>query len=141
KIDDPMIVPATIATALRRVRGRGSSGSDESVIRCLPPRRISREAAEHRARFFVAGAETRAKAATGQSAYHLLRRGHSPLEDLVTTASSGQIGTLVLRMQGAFLDSPGLTLTVREAEQRFGVDEMTCQAVLGALVDAGVLTK
>jgi predicted transcriptional regulator of viral defense system len=59
----------------------------------------------------------------------------------VTTASNGLIGTLVLRMQDAFLDTPGLTLTVREAEQRFGVDEITCQAILGVLAEAGVLAR
>ena len=59
----------------------------------------------------------------------------------MTTASTGHIGTLVLRMQDAFLDTPGLTLTVREAEHRFGVDEITCQAILGVLADAGVLAR
>jgi predicted transcriptional regulator of viral defense system len=44
-------------------------------------------------------------------------------------------------MQSAFLDTPGLTLTVRDAERRFDVDEITCQAVLGVLADAGVLAR
>jgi predicted transcriptional regulator of viral defense system len=57
------------------------------------------------------------------------------------TISSTAIGTLVLQMQGAFLDTPGFTLTVREAEGRFGADEATCQAILGLLADAGVLTR
>jgi|tagenome__1003787_1003787.scaffolds.fasta_scaffold20486061_2 hypothetical protein len=70
-----------------------------------------------------------------------LPRSFPFLEVLVTTASSTRIGTLVLRMQGAFLDTPGLTLTTREAERRFDVDDVTCQAVLGVLVDAGVLAK
>ena len=59
----------------------------------------------------------------------------------MTNVNSARIGTLVLRMQGAFLDMPGLTLTAREAGHRFGVDEATCQAVLGVLADAGVLTR
>ena len=57
------------------------------------------------------------------------------------TASCGAIGSLVVRMQGDFLETPGLTLTRRGAQRRFGVDEITCEAVLTALVDAGALTR
>ena len=57
------------------------------------------------------------------------------------TASCDSIGSLVLRMQGHYLETPGLTLTVRDAQRRFSVDETTCEAVLAVLVDAGVLTK
>jgi hypothetical protein len=32
-------------------------------------------------------------------------------------------------------------LTVAEAQRRFGMDEITCEAVLDALVDSGVLFK
>ena len=59
----------------------------------------------------------------------------------MTNVTSARIGTLVLRMQGAFLDMPGLTLTIREAGHRFDVDEATCEAILGVLADAGVLAK
>jgi hypothetical protein len=57
------------------------------------------------------------------------------------TASCGRIGALVMRMQGRYLETPGLTLTLGNARRRFGVDEATCEAVLAALVDAGVLTR
>jgi hypothetical protein len=57
------------------------------------------------------------------------------------TASCGLIGALVMRMQDRYLETPGLTLTLRNARRRFGVDEATCEAVLAALVDAGVLTR
>lgn len=57
------------------------------------------------------------------------------------TASCDRIGTLVMRMQSDFLEDPELTLTLPQAERRFHVDEITCKAVLGALVDAGVLAK
>jgi hypothetical protein len=63
------------------------------------------------------------------------------LEATVTNVNSARIGTLVLRLQGAFLDMPGLTLTAREAGQRFDVDEAVCQAILGVLADAGVLSR
>lgn len=56
-------------------------------------------------------------------------------------ASCDRIGALVMQMQSDFLDVPKLTLTLPQAQQRFGVDEVTCKAVLGALVDAGVLTN
>jgi hypothetical protein len=42
-------------------------------------------------------------------------------------------------MESDFLDVPKLTLTLPQAQQRFGVGEVTCEAVLGALVEAGVL--
>jgi hypothetical protein len=63
------------------------------------------------------------------------------LEATVTNVNSARIGTLVLRMQDAFLDMPGLTLTPREAGHRFALDEAICQAILGVLADAGVLTR
>jgi hypothetical protein len=62
------------------------------------------------------------------------------MEDTLMTASCGGICALVMRMQGRYLETPGLTLTPRDAQRRFGVDETTCEAVLAALVDAGVLT-
>ena len=57
------------------------------------------------------------------------------------TASCGRIGSIVMRMQSDFLEDPELTLTLPQAERRFHVDEITCKAVLGALVDAGVLAN
>lgn len=57
------------------------------------------------------------------------------------TASCRRIGALVLRIQGHYLETPGLTLTLRDAQRRFGVDGTTCEVVLAALVDAGVLTR
>jgi hypothetical protein len=57
------------------------------------------------------------------------------------TASPNRIEDLVLRIQADFLDYPTLSLTLRAAEKRFGIDEDTCAEVLGALVDAGVLTE
>ena len=51
------------------------------------------------------------------------------------------IGSVVLRMQRAFLETPGLLLTLDDAQERFGADEVICEAVLDALVDAGVLKR
>jgi len=51
-----------------------------------------------------------------------------------------QIQTLVTRVQDAFLDVPALHLTLPRAQRRFDADATTCEAVLGALVESGVLT-
>jgi hypothetical protein len=57
------------------------------------------------------------------------------------TSIRSRIENLVTQMQSAFLDNPMLSLTLPAAQRRFGVDEITCAGVLGALVDARVLTK
>ncbi|HEU4927404.1 MAG TPA: hypothetical protein VFT24_10170 [Vicinamibacterales bacterium] len=55
--------------------------------------------------------------------------------------SCGQISALVTKIQGDYLDTPGLTLTLPEALKRFGANAITCKAVLDTLVDARVLTR
>jgi hypothetical protein len=62
-------------------------------------------------------------------------------ENLTSDARRRQIEDLLMRMEGEFLDTPGLRLTVPQAERLFGADEITCQAILDALVDSGVLFK
>jgi hypothetical protein len=62
-------------------------------------------------------------------------------DDAIMTSSPRRIESLVLQMQSAFLDNPMLSLTLSAARRRFGVDEITCAGVLGALVEARVLTK
>ena len=57
------------------------------------------------------------------------------------TPTRGQIESVVMRIQSAFLQNPMLSLTLPAAQMRFGLDEVTCDGVLGALVDARVLTK
>jgi hypothetical protein len=52
-----------------------------------------------------------------------------------------RLESLVTQMQAAFLADPTLSLTLAGARQRFGVGAATCAGVLGALVDAGVLTR
>ena len=56
------------------------------------------------------------------------------------TMTETQIGKMVVRVQSKFLDDPALCLTLRQAQKRFGFDPTTCAGVLGALVDARVLT-
>jgi hypothetical protein len=57
------------------------------------------------------------------------------------TLTRSRIERLVVRVQSAFLDNPMLSLTLPAAQRRFGLDEVSCAGVLGALVDAGVLTS
>jgi len=60
------------------------------------------------------------------------------------TRESGRrrrIEDLLVRIESEFLEMPELRLTVSEAGRRFETDEITCEAVLDALVDAAVLFK
>ena len=52
-----------------------------------------------------------------------------------------RIEDLLVRIENEFLAAPELQLTVWEAGRRFGADELTCEAVLEALVDAAVLFR
>jgi hypothetical protein len=52
-----------------------------------------------------------------------------------------RIEDLLVRIESEFLSTPELRLTVSEAQRRFEADEITCEAVLDALVDAAVLFK
>ena len=45
------------------------------------------------------------------------------------------------RVQGEFLEMPGLRLTGAQARRLWGLDAPVCEALLGALVDAKFLFK
>ncbi len=45
------------------------------------------------------------------------------------------------RVQGEFLEMPGLRLTGAQARRLWGLDATVCDALLGALVDAKFLFK
>ena len=62
-------------------------------------------------------------------------------EDVTMTATRGRIEDLIMRIQAEFLQNPSLALTLPGAQKQFGIDEVTCTALLGALVDAQVLTQ
>ena len=57
------------------------------------------------------------------------------------TRTARDIQALVLRIQREFLNTPALKLTSPQAERRFGIDPITCGAVLDVLVDAHVLSR
>lgn len=45
------------------------------------------------------------------------------------------------RVQGEFLEMPGLRLTEAQARRLWGLDQASCGALLGALVDAKFLFR
>jgi hypothetical protein len=51
------------------------------------------------------------------------------------------IQDVVRRIQGEFLEMPGLRLTPEPAQKLWRLDETACEAVLGALVDARFLAR
>jgi len=57
------------------------------------------------------------------------------------TARARTIASLITHVQNEFLDAPPLTVTLAEAQRRFGLDRRICQALLDVLVDATVLTR
>jgi hypothetical protein len=61
--------------------------------------------------------------------------------NIAAMTTTHRIGDLVMRIEGEFLETPGLMLTVADAQRRFGLDEITCEAILDALVDSAVLFK
>jgi hypothetical protein len=63
------------------------------------------------------------------------------LEDRSMAPNRSWVERLVMRIQGEFLDTPCLRLTISQAEQHFEIDRTSCEAVLGALVDANVLSR
>jgi hypothetical protein len=49
------------------------------------------------------------------------------------------VDTILERIRAEFLEMPGLRLTAEQARRLRGVEHVTCQAVLDALVKAKVL--
>ena len=62
-------------------------------------------------------------------------------DDPRMSAHRRRIEDLLVRIEREFLEDPDLKLTVSEAGRRFSADELTCEAVLDALVDAAVLGR
>jgi hypothetical protein len=52
-----------------------------------------------------------------------------------------RIGTLVTRIQNAYLDQPDLALTLEQAGTRFRVDAETARALFGLFRESGVLVQ
>ena len=51
------------------------------------------------------------------------------------------IDEIIMRVQGEFLEMPGLRLTEPQARRLWGLDAASCDALLGALMDAKFLFR
>jgi hypothetical protein len=52
-----------------------------------------------------------------------------------------RIDEVLQRIQGEFVEMPGLCLTTAQAQRLWGLDPEVCSALLGALVDAKFLSR
>ena len=52
-----------------------------------------------------------------------------------------RIDDVLQRIQGEFVEMPGLRLTTAQAQRLWGLDRDACDALLGALVDAKFLAQ
>jgi hypothetical protein len=52
-----------------------------------------------------------------------------------------RIDEMLQRIQGEFVEMPGLRLTAAQAQRLWGLDREICSALLGALVDAKFLSQ
>ena len=52
-----------------------------------------------------------------------------------------QTDEIIRRIRGEFLEMPGLSLTLPQAQRLWGLDPASCHAVLNALVEAGFLAR
>ncbi len=52
-----------------------------------------------------------------------------------------RINEVIQRIQGEFIEMPGLCLTAPQAQRLWGLDRDVCEALLGALVDAKFLSR
>jgi hypothetical protein len=59
----------------------------------------------------------------------------------MTPERTGTTDEVLRRVQGEFLEMPGLRLTEPQARRLWGLDAASCDALLGALIDAKFLFK
>ena len=55
--------------------------------------------------------------------------------------SASVIAVLITRIQDAFLDIPGLSMTFEQAQRLFRIDRATCQALFDLLVESAVVKR
>ena len=59
----------------------------------------------------------------------------------MTPERTARTDEVLRRVQGEFLEMPGLRLTEPQARRLWGLDAASCDALLGALVDAKFLFR
>lgn len=57
------------------------------------------------------------------------------------TLSATQIETLVMRVKTEYVEMPGLSLTLPQAQRLLGLDGVTCETLLRDLVASGFLVS
>jgi len=55
--------------------------------------------------------------------------------------SANVIAALIQRLQDVFLDIPGLSMTIEQAQRLFRIDRATCQALFDVLLESAVVTR
>ena len=56
-------------------------------------------------------------------------------------AQTATMEQMLRRIQGEFLEMPGLRLTCRQAQRMWNLDALVCEALLAALVDVRFLVQ
>jgi hypothetical protein len=79
-------------------------------------------------------------------AHRLLRTARSPrnIEEGKLNMMPERMHTIdemIMRVQGEFLEMPGLRLTEPQARRLWGLDAVSCNALLGALIEAKFLFR
>jgi hypothetical protein len=57
------------------------------------------------------------------------------------SAQQHRLDDVIRRVQGEYIEMPGLRLTVAQAQRLWGLDRTACDTLLGALVDAKFLFR
>ena len=65
----------------------------------------------------------------------------SPVRPPVDREEGARLSELIGRARGEFTEMPGMRLTSRQAARLWGLDAVTSERLLGALVGAGFLMK
>jgi len=59
----------------------------------------------------------------------------------MATPQPEPLDDVLRRVQGEYIEMPGLRLTLAQAQRLWGLDRTACDALLGALVDAKFLFR
>lgn len=65
----------------------------------------------------------------------------SEVRPILTTTRHSATDEVLRRVQGEFLEMPGLRLTETQTRRLWGMEAAMCSALLSALVDAGFLFR
>src|SRR3977135_4169786 len=65
----------------------------------------------------------------------------APRGDTTMAAPLQALDDVLRRVQGEYIEMPGLRLTTAQAQRLWGLDRAACDALLGALVDAKFLFR